>query len=269
MEMTMATMGRLMKNLAIRAPVRPKGSSGPGREGSGRRPGLGQGRLDLPAGSHLLEPLDDDPLAGFQPLRDDPEWADALSNLDLPELDRVVGADHADLMDALHILYGSLGHEQRVLLHLGDRPDFGVLARAQHVPRIGERASCHHGAGRHVDLAVQVVRSPPRGVDASVSEDQLQLEGSGRARIGLPSPEHGVGQLLADGELRVDGIDLRHGGQGRGVARTDEIPDVRDPEAGDPVDGRDDLGIAEVELRVGERRAIRRDVRLRRLHVRP
>src|SRR4030081_774710 len=93
MEMTIATMGRLMKNLAMgsdparyfgwprlgAAPPLPAGGGRGGRGGgnglASRRHGLwirGQG-LDLLAGFHLVETFDDDPLARLQSLRDDPE----------------------------------------------------------------------------------------------------------------------------------------------------------------------------------------------------
>ena len=106
MEMTMATMGRLMKNLAMGAPPT---STAPGCRRRARA------SSDLLAGPHPVAALDDHPLAGLQPLGDDPQRADARVDLHLAQLDRVVGADHRDLVDALHILHGALRDEERVL----------------------------------------------------------------------------------------------------------------------------------------------------------
>src|ERR671922_800115 len=115
MEMTIATMGRLMKNLAMRvAPLRASCvlvrrlalRGGSGRGGStlgGRGPrlhpcpcgfGLHRRRLHHGTSSHVLEAGDDDPLAGLESLGDDPEGAHPWSDLDRTDLDRVVRPDH-------------------------------------------------------------------------------------------------------------------------------------------------------------------------------
>src|SRR5260370_16992803 len=107
-EMTMATIGRLMKNLAM-ALARP--------------PGLGQRGLDLLAGFHPVDSLDDDPLARRQPLPDDPEGADSLAELNLSHLHRILVPNHPHLIDALQILHGALRNEQRALFHVDDRSE--------------------------------------------------------------------------------------------------------------------------------------------------
>src|SRR5207248_2159788 len=127
MEITMATTGRLMKNLAMIALLRRS-----------RRRGRARRRPDLLASSRPIHPLDDDPLPGVQPLRDEPEGADARVDLDRAHFDRVVGFDHRDLMDPLQILDGPLRDQERILPRLDDGPDLRVLAGAQHVPGIRE-----------------------------------------------------------------------------------------------------------------------------------
>src|SRR6266849_3015361 len=81
MEITMATMVRLMKNLAIVALLRRARCRGWARLGP-----------NLLAGSNAIGPLDDDPLAGLQPLRDDPQRANARVDLDRPHVDTRVGS---------------------------------------------------------------------------------------------------------------------------------------------------------------------------------
>src|SRR5437879_1071550 len=127
MEITMATMGRLMKNLAIAGLLRRAGPGG----GHGLDP-------NLLAGARAIEALDDDPLARLQPLRDDPQGAHARARFHGPYLDRVVGLDDGDLMHPLDVLHGPLGDEERVLLHLDDGTNLRVLAGAQDVAVIGK-----------------------------------------------------------------------------------------------------------------------------------
>src|SRR5882762_9989752 len=143
-EITIATMGRLMKNLAISGLFRWGGRRGRARLGP-----------HLLAGSHAIGSFDDDSLAGLEPLRDDPLRAYARVDLDRPYLDRLVGLDDGDLLHPLHVLHSPLGNEERVLLHLDHRPYLGVLARTQHAAGIRKDASREHGAGGHVDLSIQ------------------------------------------------------------------------------------------------------------------
>src|SRR4029453_1825429 len=100
MEMTMATIGRLMKNLAMGRPrLLPRatgGGRGALRRGScGRGGGPAHGRgglrvrghgLDLLPSLHLVESLDNDPLAGLESLGNDPEGADAVPDLNLANI---------------------------------------------------------------------------------------------------------------------------------------------------------------------------------------
>src|ERR1700722_19104683 len=71
MEMTIATMGRLMKNFDIELPSR-----------AFRGKGLG---LHLHARPHLLYALRNDAFASGQSFRDNPLVADAIADLDRPD----------------------------------------------------------------------------------------------------------------------------------------------------------------------------------------
>src|ERR687887_1026263 len=102
MEMTMATIGRLMKNFDMVRLLR--------RARLGRQP-------DLLAGAHPVASLDHDPLARLQPLGHDPERAVARTELDGADVDGVVGFHDGDLVHALDVLDGALGHEERALFH--------------------------------------------------------------------------------------------------------------------------------------------------------
>src|SRR5512139_4079395 len=104
MAMTMATIGRLMKNLDMPDLLLPALGGG-GRRGCRFcfpfRGGLRRGDPD--PGLDLLDPLDHDRLAGFQPLFDDPKGADPFGGCYRPELDGVVVTHHRNEKLPLHL----------------------------------------------------------------------------------------------------------------------------------------------------------------------
>src|SRR5215472_14740230 len=110
-EMTMATMGRRMKNcataLSSRLALAGRWSRwwGRGRRRCGGRRAVGGGlRLEshLHAGPHLLHALDDHPLAGLEPLAHDVEVVDAVTQAHRPERDLVPALD--DVNDLVPLL---------------------------------------------------------------------------------------------------------------------------------------------------------------------
>src|SRR4029079_365248 len=120
-EMTMATMGRRMKKLAMA--LRPGGRRG-------RRRGVLDAHhlgLDLHAGASLLQTLDDDAIARGQPLVDDPQGADPLAGVHGAHLDGAVLLHHGDVVVALQLLDGALRDEHGVLLDFHGRANARVL----------------------------------------------------------------------------------------------------------------------------------------------
>src|SRR5262249_40135703 len=193
--------------------------------------GLG---LDLFALPDLVEAFDNDPISGLEPLRHDPEGADALCQIDLSDIDAVVGADHSHLMLALHVTYGSLGNQQRALPHLHHGPHLGELTRAQELLRIREDTTHTDRAGGDPDLPVYDLGRAAVWVHRAVREDDLEvLFPIDLVLRGRPLPPLEI-VLLGEADLDVERIDLGDRGQHR--ARGDEVADVRllDPrDAGD------------------------------------
>src|SRR5262249_28845943 len=111
MAMTLAKIGRSMKNCEN---IRTSAA----REGSGPGGGLGVAclRADLAARAGLLQALDDEPLPRPQALLDDAPAAHLRPQLDGPALDRVVRAEHQEVIALLVGGEGTLGDEQRVLV---------------------------------------------------------------------------------------------------------------------------------------------------------
>src|SRR5438552_4018788 len=251
-EMTIATMCRLMKNLAM-ALARPLG--------------LGQRGFDLLAGFHSVDSLDDDPLARLQPLPDDPEGADALADLDGSKVHRLVASDHGDLVDALLVQDSPLRNEQRAFFRVADGAHLLVLAGAQEVARVWEHSPDADGAGRRPDRAVQDRDRPSVGVNRSVGEGDLEiilpLAVTAAHKPALPQSQI---LLLADGELDVDRVD--QGDRGENRAGADLVPDVRVLDAGDAGDRGEDLRPAVVELGIVQHGPGLGDVRPRLGHTR-
>ena len=199
MEITIATIGRLMKNSAMMG-------SYFGGVGLGRRARRRCEPSDPAARGRRLRRSTRSP--GFSPSAMTPQRADARVDLHRAHVDGVVGPDDRDLLHALHVLDGALGDRQRVLLRLDDGPHLGVLAGAEHVAGIREHAAREHGAGRHVDLAIER-DGASRGWDTRCRRrGSARARCPRRARVGVPAAEHGERALLADRELRVDRIDL-------------------------------------------------------------
>src|SRR5262249_47699185 len=160
MEMTIATMGRLMKNFdmiwvglprlllfgGLRRRVRcRRGASLFSRE---------RHWIHRRALTHLLHPFGHDALSRFHVAGDHPIRADLFAGLYRADADFVVRADDGDEIAALHVGHGALRHQQRigdggqqstyVDKHPGDQ---------QHL-RVGELADDADRAGLHIHLVV-------------------------------------------------------------------------------------------------------------------
>src|SRR5258708_24607609 len=100
---TIAKMGRSMKNLAITSPS------------SRRRRGAGVGtRRHSHAGSNLLQPVDDDWISRLESLLDDPALVHAIARDDGPRDNRVVRPHGQHRLLSLQVLDGLLRHQQRL-----------------------------------------------------------------------------------------------------------------------------------------------------------
>src|SRR5580658_1953995 len=88
--MTMATMGRLMKNLDISLGLHERLHA------------------DFDSGTNLLGPLDNHALARFQPIADHPHRADSIANFDRLNAHRVFVVNDGHLIAALQLRDGWL-----------------------------------------------------------------------------------------------------------------------------------------------------------------
>ena len=134
-------------------------------------------------------------------------------------------------------------------VHNGAHPT--VLPRSQEIAGIGEDSRNTNRAGLHVHLPLGKGELPLFGVNATVRQDELQHPlFCLRLRFGLictalPSQHHVF--LFADGKIDLDRVNCGDGGQFPRLGRADQVADLGVGAAGDAVDGRGDLGEAEIQ----------------------
>src|SRR5580704_3542846 len=126
-EITMATMGRLMKNLDMLL-------------ASLRRRAVWHVRLRvyLRAGTDLLDSFGHHALSWLQSIGNDPLGAHAVAHLDCPYADLVLAIHNRHLIRALQLRHGTLRHQQRVFLNSDGRPNSAVSPGTQNISRIGK-----------------------------------------------------------------------------------------------------------------------------------
>src|SRR5262245_28476299 len=145
--MTIATIGRLIKNCAILLSSRFRGGWGRccsrrrrGRSSLGLRFSWDELGIDDHPVPDLLQSFADDTFIRFEPFLDNPQVTDAFPSFHRPQRHFVVWAHHGKTISALQLLHGALWHEQGIFLRLSYRSDFCVQSRTKHVVGIREIA---------------------------------------------------------------------------------------------------------------------------------
>src|SRR6266571_8589264 len=123
-EITIATMGRLIKNFDIGLPSLAF---------RGKRLGV-----HLHARTHLLHTFGNHPIASLQPVRNNPIGTDAVADLNCADAYSVLAVDRCDLIAALQLRDSALRYQQRILLDSDGRANFAVSAGTQNVSGIRE-----------------------------------------------------------------------------------------------------------------------------------
>src|SRR5580692_2171954 len=155
MEITMATIGRLMKNLDM---VHPSLSS----RGwlTWRCLILGHIWLGVHthAGAHPLHSFNYDSVVRVQPVRNDPSVVNPVAHGDRANVNFVVGADDSDLVAALQLRYCSLRQQHRPRLRPDYRAHFGISAGPQNIVGIGKKSGDSNRSRGLVYLAVGKIK---------------------------------------------------------------------------------------------------------------
>src|ERR1700731_892197 len=159
---TIATMGRLMKNFDMGLPIL-----------CGRAKRLG---AHLRARAYFLNSFGDHSFARIQPFSNDPLGADAVAHLDCPNADFVLAPHNRNLVTALELCHRALRHKKCTLLQPDNRANFSIAARPQNVPRIGKQSGDPNCPGPHIDLTVCKVERTFVRINGGVRQYQLQAE---------------------------------------------------------------------------------------------
>src|SRR5271166_5373416 len=139
-EITMATMGRLIKNFDMGSPslsIQPEW--------------LG---VYLHARTHFLDTFGDHPFAGLESIRNNPLVADTVADLDGSSTDFVVSIHRGNLIGALQFRNRTLRYKQRVLLESHHRANLAVPTGTQNIVGVGKQAGESNRTGALIDLTV-------------------------------------------------------------------------------------------------------------------
>src|ERR1700733_3356588 len=156
MEITMATMGRLMKNFDMGHPsLSIRRSLILGDEGLG---------VYTHTGAHPLNSLNHDSVSRVQPVLDDPSVINPVAHSDRSNVNFVVGANDSNLVAALQLRDCALWDKQRPRLGPDYRADFGIASGSQNIVWIGKEPGDSYRSSGLVDLAVGKIKLPFVGI---------------------------------------------------------------------------------------------------------
>src|SRR6267378_2304617 len=236
MEMTMATMGRLIKNFDMVLPSLTF---------DGKRLGV-----HLHAWTYLLYALGNHAFASFQSVQDNPLGADPVAHLNRPDAHFVLVVQCRDLIAALQLRHSALRDKERVFLHALSCPNFAVAAGAQNISRIRKKPGDPNCARTLIHLAVCKIDCALMRISGPVGQDEFEAQTLPRRLPGGLRWEPFVPiEILtfADGKINLDRVDGGDGGHGpaawigQGAYLKLSLP-------GDAVDGCNEAGKIDVDL---------------------
>src|SRR6202007_1138794 len=138
---------------------------------------------------------------------------------------------------------------QRASPNFRRRPQPSKLPGAKEVLRIGKGANDLNTACAYIHLAIRKQASPFVRIDGAIRQNQVKWRPVGRnlfLRVSINLVSEVDVLLLADGEIRLDGIYLRDRRENR--RRSDKIADLHLSNSGDAIDQRLHLRELQVQL---------------------
>src|ERR1700756_1052008 len=166
MDITMATMGRLMKNFDM----------GHGSLSIRRSLVLGHEWLGIHAHptAHSLNSFNHDFVSWIEPARDDPSVINPVAHSDRSNVNFIVGANHSNLVAALQFRHCALRNQQRPRLRPDDSADFGIAAGSQNIVWIGKEPGDSNRTGGLVHLAIGKIKLSLVGIRGAARQNQLK-----------------------------------------------------------------------------------------------
>src|ERR1700728_433509 len=150
MEITMATMGRLMKNFDMGHPsLSIRRSLVLGQEWLG---------IHTHTTAHPLNSFDHDSVSGIEPVSYDPSVINPVAHSDRSNVDFVIGADDSNLVATLQLRDCPLGNKQGPRLGPDYRADFTIAAGSQDIVWIGKEPGDSNRSSGLVHLAVGKIK---------------------------------------------------------------------------------------------------------------
>src|SRR5713226_341886 len=163
-EITIATMGRLMKNLDMELLSRRF-----------RRCGIRLG-IHRHARANFLHAFGHHSFARLQSIVNDPLVAHAVTGLHVPNSNLVFAVYYCYLVVALQLGYSPLRDQQRARLGSGGGANAAILSGAQKVSRVWKEARYSDRAGALVDLASREIKTPRLPIDRAIRQNELQTQ---------------------------------------------------------------------------------------------
>src|ERR1700690_2251969 len=157
MEITIATIGQLMKNFDMTSPAhRFRGE---------------WFRIDPAPGAHFLPPFDDNALTWIKPTCNHPAPIHLWPDCHRPNVHLVVGVKDCHLIATLEFRDGALRNQQGLLFGPDYRTNSGVATGPQNVIGIGEKSRQPNCAGALIHLTVGEVERPIVGIGRTVRQN--------------------------------------------------------------------------------------------------
>src|SRR5712692_807339 len=157
-EITMATIGRLMKNFDTLASSLAR---------------IGGDCFHGHALSHLHHSFNHDAFTVLQSFGDDPHLSNSFSYRNGAHTDLVVAPNNCDLITSLKLDHRPLGNQQGTALRLRRCANTSVSARTKEIVGIRKDARDPYGPSSGVYFAIRKVDSPRVLIDTAVGEQQL------------------------------------------------------------------------------------------------
>src|ERR1700682_3126417 len=159
-EITMATMGRLIKNFDMGLPSLTF---------HGKWLGVHQH-----AWTDLLHALDNHAFASLQSVHNNPLGADTVADFDRSDAHFILVVQGRDLIAALQLRDCTLRYKQRVLLDSDGRANFAIPAGPQNISRIRKKPGDPNCARALIDLTVGKIDRPLMPIGGPVGQNKFE-----------------------------------------------------------------------------------------------
>src|ERR1700733_520482 len=130
--------------------------------------------IHVHTGAHPLNSLNYDSVACIESARDDPSVLDAVAHHNRSNINFIVCTNDGNLVAALQFRYRALGNKQRSRLFADHSSYLAVASGPQNVVRVGEESGDSNRAGGLVHLPIRKIKPSLMWIHGPVRQNQLQ-----------------------------------------------------------------------------------------------